>query len=123
MPQGPSLRLYRRLPYGATAMLHVLDTRQYRTDQPCGDGIVRRCPGAADPGATMLGAAQRDWLLEGLARSPARFDLVLNQVPFGQIDNDAGPDGKYDVDKWDGYLAERRALTEASPAGRRGPCS
>jgi alkaline phosphatase D len=121
MPRGPSLRLFRRLPYGATATLHVLDTRQYRTDQPCGDGVVRRCPGAADPAATILGAAQRQWLLEGLARSPARFDLVLNQVPFGQIDNDTGPDGKYDADKWDGYLAERRTLTQAFARRKTGP--
>ena len=41
---------------------YVLDTRQYRTDQPCGDGIVRRCPGASDPRATLLGARA-----EGLA--------------------------------------------------------
>ena len=38
---------------------------------------------------------------------------MLNQVPFGQIDNDPGPDAKYDADKWDGYLAERRSLTAA----------
>jgi len=113
MPKGPSLRLYRRLSYGATALLHVLDTRQYRTDQPCGDGVVRRCAEAKDPRATMLGSEQKAWFLDGLARSPARWDLVLNQVPFGQIDNDPGPDAKFDVDKWDGYLAERRALSEA----------
>jgi alkaline phosphatase D len=34
-------------------------------------------------------------------------------VPFGQIDNVAGPEAKFDVDKWDGYLVERRRLTEA----------
>jgi alkaline phosphatase D len=113
MPKGPNLRLYRRLSYGATALLHVLDTRQYRTDQPCGDGITRRCPEAHDPRATLLGAEQKAWFLEGLARSGAKWDLVLNQVPFGQIDNDPGPDAKYDADKWDGYLAERRSLTTA----------
>jgi alkaline phosphatase D len=113
MPKGPDLRLYRRLSYGALAELFVLDTRQYRTDQPCGDGVVTRCPQASDPRATMLGARQKTWFLDGLARSGARWDLVLNQVPFGQIDNVAGPEAKFDVDKWDGYLAERRRLTEA----------
>ena len=113
MPKGPSLRLYRRLPYGATALLHVLDTRQYRTDQPCGDGVVARCPEASDPRATLLGADQKAWFLEGLSRSEARWDLVLNQVPFGQIDSDPGPGSRYDADKWDGYLAERRSLTQA----------
>ena len=121
MPTGPNLRLYRRLSYGQTAQLHVLDTRQYRTDQPCGDGVVKRCPGAYDPQATLLGAEQKAWLLEGLHRSPARFDILLNQVPFGQIDNDAGPDAKYDADKWDGYLAERRTLSEAFAKRGQGP--
>jgi alkaline phosphatase D len=113
LPRGPFLRLYRPLAYGGLADLFVLDTRQYRTDQPCGDGITRRCPGTRDPEATMLGAAQRRWLLEGLARSTARWRVVLNQVPFGQIDNDPGPEETFDVDKWDGYLAERRRLLGA----------
>ena len=121
MPTGPNLRLYRRLAYGRTALLHVLDTRQYRTDQPCGDGAVRRCPETGDPRATLLGAAQKEWFVEGLARSGAAWDLVLNQVPFGQIDNDPGPDARYDVDKWDGYLAERRSLTQAFRAHAKKP--
>ena len=121
MPRGPNLRLYRRLPYGGLAEVHVLDTRQYRTDQPCGDGQARRCAEAHDPKATLLGAEQRGWFLEGLARSRARFDLVANQVPFGQIDNEAGPDARYDADKWDGYLAERRTLTEAFGRRSTGP--
>lgn len=121
MPRGPNLRLYRRLSYGATAELHVLDTRQYRSDQPCGDGVAKRCEDAFDPKATLLGAEQKAWLLEGLHRSTARFDILLNQVPFGQIDNDAGPDAKYDADKWDGYLVERRNLCEAFARKGKGP--
>ncbi len=38
LPHGPDMPLYRRLPYGQLADFLVLDTRQYRTDQPCGDG-------------------------------------------------------------------------------------
>ena len=121
LPKGPNLRLYRRLSYGATVLLHVLDTRQYRTDQPCGDGVTRRCPETDDPRATLLGAAQKEWFLDGLARSGAAWDLVLNQVPFGQIDNDPGPDAKFDADKWDGYLTERRSLTAAFLGSARKP--
>ncbi|MBW3631284.1 MAG: alkaline phosphatase D family protein, partial [Gemmatimonadetes bacterium] len=40
MPVGPDLRLYRRLRFGDLLELNVLDTRQYRTDQPCGDRIT-----------------------------------------------------------------------------------
>ena len=32
-PAGPDLRLHRRLDYGTLATFHVLDTRQYRSDQ------------------------------------------------------------------------------------------
>jgi len=113
MPRGPDLRLYRTLRYGALADLYVLDTRQYRTDQPCGDGIVRRCDGARDPKATLLGAAQKQWLLDGLARADARWTLLLNQVPFAQLDNDPGEGARYDTDKWDGYLTERKTLLES----------
>jgi alkaline phosphatase D len=121
MPKGPNARLYRRLSYGALAELFVLDTRQYRTDQPCGDGVARRCPETLDPRATMLGSAQKAWFLDGLAASRAKWDLVLNQVPFGQIDNVAGPGATYDTDKWDGYLVERRLLTEAFLAHPKKP--
>jgi alkaline phosphatase D len=113
MPRGPDLRLYRALRYGALADLYVLDTRQYRSDQPCGDGIAPRCDGANDPKATLLGADQKHWLLDDLARTQARWTLLLNQVPFAQLDNDPGPDGRYDCDKWDGYLTERKALLES----------
>ena len=33
-PQGPHMKLYRDCQYGRLANFHVLDTRQYRTDQP-----------------------------------------------------------------------------------------
>lgn len=39
LPKGPDLQLYRRLTWGRLAQFSMLDTRQYRTDQPCGDGF------------------------------------------------------------------------------------
>jgi alkaline phosphatase D len=50
MPRGSSLLLYRRLQFGDLAEFSVLDTRQYRTDQPCGDGNVRQRAGTLVPG-------------------------------------------------------------------------
>ncbi|GAA3127919.1 phosphodiesterase/alkaline phosphatase D-like protein [Kribbella aluminosa] len=35
---GNSIQLYRRLRWGSLATFHMLDTRQYRNDQACGDG-------------------------------------------------------------------------------------
>ena len=55
LPRGGTSLLYRRLTWGDLAKFSVLDTRQYRTDQPCGDGEFPRCPESLDPSVTMLG--------------------------------------------------------------------
>ena len=48
-PTGPDLAIYRSLDWGRLARFHVLDTRQYRSDQPCGDGTGPTCPERTDP--------------------------------------------------------------------------
>jgi alkaline phosphatase D len=63
-------RLYRRLRWGRLAELWVLDTRQYRSPNAMADG----------PGKTMLGQAQRHWLLDGLRASDATWKLVVTSV-------------------------------------------
>ena len=75
LPAGPDLQLYRAFDWGDLASVHVLDTRQYRTDQPCGDGRGA-CDGMFDPAATPLGEAQERWLLDGLDGSAARWNVV-----------------------------------------------
>ena len=50
IPKGALLQLYRPFTYGTLASISMLDTRQYRTDQPCGDNVqpsVRRSAGPA----------------------------------------------------------------------------
>ncbi len=106
-PRGPDARLYRHLAFGGLADLWVLDTRQYRTDQPCGDRIKPPCPGAFDPVATLTGAAQERWLLQGVGSSQARWKVVPQQVPMFQRDFTAGPQRTFFMDKWDGYPAAR----------------
>lgn len=112
-PHGPDARMYRRMRYGALATFHVLDTRQYRSIQPCG-GASRepRCAEASDPARTMLGEAQERWLFDGLASSDARWNLIANQVPFSQVDQDPGPDVVVGVDRWDGYVSARRRVLD-----------
>jgi len=41
MPEGPDMTLYRRFTWGRLAEFTVLDGRQYRSDQPCGDSFHR----------------------------------------------------------------------------------
>jgi alkaline phosphatase D len=44
VPRGPDVRAYRHLRFGALADIAVLDTRQYRSTQPCGDGLQGELP-------------------------------------------------------------------------------
>ncbi|QSJ18285.1 alkaline phosphatase [Nostoc sp. UHCC 0702] len=109
-PVGPDMQLYRRLNFGNLATFHVLDTRQYRTDQPCGDGTKERCPENFDPQATITGKAQEEWLYDGLDKSTAKWNVLAQQVIIAQRDTTLGPVGTYSMDKWDGYLASRDRL-------------
>ncbi len=111
LPDGPHLRLYRRLSFGRLIDLHVLDTRQYRTDQPCGDGNRTECPEAAQPQRTMLGHVQERWLSSNLAASSGVWTILSQQSPMFTLDAASlRPDGRFSMDKWDGYTAARRRL-------------
>lgn len=109
-PEGPDLQLFRRLTFGNLATFHVLDTRQYRTDQPCGDGTKERCPEVFDPEATILGDRQEKWLYQGLNRSRANWNILAQQVPVAQRDFTPGEGQTFSMDKWDAYLASRNRL-------------
>jgi alkaline phosphatase D len=115
-PDGPDYRIYRRLAFGDLANIHVLDTRQYRTNQPCGSpvDIGSPCPEQDLPDATLLGAAQRRWLFGGLRRSTARWDVLANQVMLTPVN--FSPDSAnpiLDFDGWDGYKIEQAEVIEA----------
>ncbi len=109
-PQGFNLQLYRRLDYGRLASFHMLDTRQYRTDQPCGDGNKPPCDAALSPDATVLGVRQRDWLFRGLEQSSAGWNILAQQIMMARVDRMAGPELAVSMDQWPGYEFERRQL-------------
>ena len=107
VPRGPDLQLYRRVPWGSLATFHMLDTRQYRDDQACGDGY-KDCPDAAAPGRSLPGWQQEQWLLDGFRDSTATWDLLGQQVFFGRRDNNPDPAATVvSMDAWDGYAASR----------------
>jgi alkaline phosphatase D len=113
-------RINRRVRWGTVADMILLDGRQYRSDQACGDAVFDTdppCPEAADPSRTMLGTQQEDWLGEAFA-SPTGTWTVLGQqtvlsdfrLPNGAILN---------YDQWDGYgPARERLLAQATRAER-----
>jgi alkaline phosphatase D len=111
LPNGANMQLYRRLTYGNLANFHVLDTRQYRTDQPCNDELQLRCPQAFDENATMTGTEQEQWLFQGLDQSPSRWNIIAQQTMFSQYDFDARPEiALFNMDQWDGYVAARQRI-------------
>lgn len=110
LPKGPDMRLYRRSQFGNLARFVVLDTRQYRTDQPCGDGIKDRCPEALAPSQTMTGPAQETWVKNELDNSKALWNLIGQQTMLAEYDFQAGPGELFNMDQWDGYVAARNRL-------------
>jgi len=110
MPCGPDLLLYRRLLFGDLLALSVLDTRQYRTDQPCGDGVRPPCEGVDDPAQEMLGAAQERWLLAEMTASPARWNAIGQQVMMAPLDTRAGAEQVLTLDHWAGYPRARERV-------------
>jgi alkaline phosphatase D len=108
------LTITRTLDWGALARVWVLDGRQYRSDQPCGDGDqVVPCGDWADPSRTMLGARQERWLYDGLAASRARWQVLANQVMVAPLDREPGPNVRLPMDQWSGYPAARDRLLGA----------
>ena len=110
LPQGSSLLLYRRVPFGDLAEFSVLDTRQYRTDQPCGDGNKPQCPEALAEEATLLGKDQERWFVDGLSRSRSRWNIIAQQVLMAKVDRGAGADQAFAMDQWSGYEAARNRV-------------
>ncbi len=128
-PLGPDLRLHARVPWGKLAAFTMLDTRQYKSPQPCpkpgraGSNMIEDCAARANPAATMLGDAQERWLAAGLAAGVAQWNLLGQTTLMGQADSKAGPGQMFYSDAWDGYPAARRRLlqtlvdTRAQPGG------
>ncbi|MGV9212291.1 alkaline phosphatase D family protein [Micromonospora sp. RB23] len=105
-PSGNSIGLYRRVRWGQLATFHMLDTRQFRDDQACGDGW-KVCADADLASRSLTGAAQEAWLLDGLAQHYGTWDILGQQVFFArQLD----ATGAANMDAWDGYRASRSRI-------------
>ncbi len=110
LPTGPDMQLYRRLAFGRLADFFVLDTRQFRTDQPYGDGLKASGPEVMNPAATIMGARQREWLFQGLENSTGTWNVLAQQVMMARVDQLAGDGEKFSMDQWPGYEMDRRRV-------------
>jgi alkaline phosphatase D len=109
-PQGPHMKLYRGCRYGRLADFQILDTRQYRSDQPNGDGQKPMTGKALDPSGTMLGAKQEHWLMSQLLQSTSTWNVLTQQVMVAPLNRGEGEDRRYSMDQWPGYEVSRRRL-------------
>jgi alkaline phosphatase D len=111
------LKMFRRFDFGRLAAINVLDTRQYRTDQPCGDGlqVLQACGDILKPDATLLGAEQEQWLYQNLRFRPGLWNVMAQQVMMMRWDLGvlAGAGlNMFNVDAWDGYQVARDRLMQ-----------
>ncbi len=112
-PSGSDWPIYRRFRWGRLAEFSMLDTRQYRDAQACGDGMnTAPCEEVYDPNRTMTGPEQETWLLAGLRRSTARWNVLAQQTILATFDYDLGPGLRYNLDQWDGYPAARQRILD-----------
>jgi alkaline phosphatase D len=110
IPSPGGIMLYRRLTFGNMVEFHMLDTRQYRSDQPCGEGEQAPCTERDSDAVTMMGGVQEKWLQDGLSASTARWNVIAQQIYMAPLDRDPGPGERFSMDKWDGYPAARSRL-------------
>jgi alkaline phosphatase D len=110
LPVGSAIQIFRRASYGTLLDLNLLDTRQYRTDQPCGDRQARNCTEINKPDAEMMGQRQHEWLMKGLKDSRAQWKTIAQQVMVMDLDRDPGPDVSVNLDSWAGYRAPRERM-------------
>ncbi|MGH3545617.1 MAG: alkaline phosphatase D family protein [Mycobacteriales bacterium] len=123
-PGASGLRIYRRFDFGRLVRLNLLDTRQYRTDQPgrSPNDLGLEPPGASNTAGTLTGAEQERWLTDNLTRSHAGWNVIAQQIMMARtrFPNPIPPHMPptvVNLDQWDGYQPQRerllRLLTQA----------
>jgi alkaline phosphatase D len=112
-PRGADrYRIYRDVVLGRHAELFMLDTRQFRDPQPCGDRDFTGgpCVGEDEQPRNRLGTAQKEWLKRGLVGSRSTWKVLGNAQMLMALDVAPGQPSQHD--DWTGYSAERRELLE-----------
>ena len=109
------LNIVRSVDWGNLARFWMLDSRQFRSDQVCGDVYNAKvpCDGWADPARSLLGAGQERWLTQGMAASRAQWQVLGNQTMLAGLDSLTGPDYGTAMDSWSGYPAAKTRLLNA----------
>ncbi|MBP8148436.1 MAG: alkaline phosphatase D family protein [Limnohabitans sp.] len=115
--QQPSqMRIHDRMAWGRLADVWTLDCRQYRDHHACpdpnrgGGRVVVGCDALTDPGRSMLGSSQEQWLGEGLRQSQRRWKLLAQSTQMSSSGVDTPLGRSAFTDGWDGYPKARERL-------------
>jgi alkaline phosphatase D len=100
-------RIYRALRFGKNVDLLMLDQRQYRDDQPCGDATAPPCA-ELDAPRNDLGRAQMSFTKQRLSSSGEAWKVIGNELMMMNAELPGG--NYYGFDNWQGYTAEREEL-------------
>lgn len=112
MPHGPDMQLYRSVAFGRLANFQMLDTRQYRTDQPNGDGNKPLTGGVFDPKASVFGDTQEGWLTANLLQSQSQWNVIAQQIMMARVDRKVGEETSFSMDQWSGYDVPRKRFLQ-----------
>ncbi len=118
MPRGGAIALNREIRFGNLLSMQLLDTRSFRSDQPCGDGFQAACAEVNAADRQVLGREQEAWLGRNL-ENRARWYAMAQQIMMMSLDRRrrAEETGRpLNLDSWAGYEAARQRML-----GRMGP--
>jgi len=115
---GPNMKIYGTHAMGNIARIQLLDMRQYRDYHVCprpnrggGNQVnVLECPERMQPGRSLLGSTQEQWLESALTQSTARWNIIAQTTLMSQADRGPGESRVVYTDGWDGYPKAREKL-------------
>ena len=117
-PISESFKIYRQFSWGDLINMLVVDGRQYRNDQACGDAVLSTqpaCDEALDTTRSMLGAEQEKWFSEHINDTTKVWNVMANQTVMTDIRLGAAI---LNYDQWDGYAPDRdRILSDIVDQG------
>ena len=105
-------RIYRAVTWGDLMGMTLLDTRQYRTDQACGDvtfNLDPPCVETDDEARTLTGTEQEAWLFDTVGKQGTTWNVIAQQVVMADISLNGAI---LNYDQWDGYPKDRQRILQ-----------
>ena len=111
-PATGEYRIYRGVQWGDLIGMALLDTRQYRSDQACGDAVLNlepACPETFDDARTLTGPEQEQWLFDTIGKQGTTWNVIGQQVVMANITFNGAV---LNYDQWDGYPKDRQRILQ-----------